>query len=53
MSSVNRYYANVLFFSVLLGIFAVGVGAVECNADLSQGGNSCTVSSSLLGGYYE
>ena len=37
----------------IIGIFSVGVGAVECNADLSQGGNSCTVSSSLLGGYYE
>lgn len=37
-------------------MFVVGsgfVGAVECNADLSQGGNSCTVSSSLtLNGSY-
>jgi len=40
-----------LFFFIFLSLNYVG--AVECNADLSQGGDSCTVSSSFLGGYYE
>jgi hypothetical protein len=46
---------NYLFLILFLSLVMAGglVGAVECNADLSQGGNSCTVFSSLLGGYYE
>jgi len=41
-----------LIFTLILLVSLSSVLAVECNADLSQGGNSCTVSSSL-GGYYE
>jgi hypothetical protein len=44
------------FNLIFIFIFLIGIGfvnAVECNADLSQGGNNCTVSSSLtLNGTY-
>ena len=50
--NMKRYNLFLLVFLVIL-LGSVGlVSAVECNADLSQGGNSCTVSSSL-GGCYE
>ena len=38
-----------LYLIVLMTILTIGiVGAVECNADLSQGGNSCTVSANKV-----
>src|SRR3990170_1836644 len=49
---------SFVFLTLISSLFllislAGGVFGVECNADLSQGGNSCTVSSSLtLNGSY-
>ena len=49
---MNKLQWLIIFLALFMGL-CVGLGsAVECNADLSQGGDSCTVSSSL-GGYYE
>ncbi len=46
---ISLSLALLFIFICLIG----GVNAVECNADLSQGGDSCTVSSSLtLNGSY-
>ena len=45
----SLYLLTLIFCISCMGM----VSAVECNADLSQGGNSCTVSSSLtLNGSY-
>jgi len=42
----------LLLFIFTISLLSVGlVSAVECNADLSQGEDNCTVSSSF-GGYY-
>jgi hypothetical protein len=49
---MNKYFFGLMF--LCLAVFSLTfVESLECNADLSQGGNSCTVSSSLtLNGTY-
>lgn len=40
--------SKFILIAFFVFVFLIGIGsAVECNADLSQGGDSCTVSSSL------